>query len=150
MMVQQTAGVVWEGTIARGEGHLHSRSGRLDGLAVDLPNRMGAEHARTSPEEMLAGAHATCFAMALGSVLAAAKTPPERLAVEATVNLDTTEGNRRITAIDLSVTGAVPGADDDAFAAAVAQAEQLCLISRALSDDIVITATPTLEAPAAA
>jgi len=149
-MVQQTAGVVWEGSIARGEGHLTSRSGRLDGLAVDLPNRMGAEHAKTSPEEMLAAAHATCFAMALGSILAGGKTPPERLAIEATVNLDPAEGNRRITRIDLAARGVVPGADEAAFAAAVAQAEQLCLISRALSDDIEIAATPTLEAPAAA
>src|SRR5829696_6976392 len=137
-MVTQTAGVRWTGTIARGEGKLYSASEVLDGIGVDLPNRMHAAHGGTSPEELLAAAHATCFGMALGSTLAAARTPPERLEVEASVHLDTTEGNRHITSIDVVVSGVVPGADEQAFADAVSLAEQRCLISRALDDSIAI------------
>ena len=137
-MVTQTAGVRWSGTIARGEGVLHSASEVLDGLGVDLPNRMHPARGKTSPEELLAAAHATCFAMALGSILAGARTPPERLEVVASVHLDTTEGDRHITSIDLVVSGSVPDADSQALSDALPLAEQRCLISRALDDAIEI------------
>jgi len=147
-MVEQTAEVRWEGSIARGQGTLSSGSSALDGLGVDLPNRIGAEHTKTSPEELLAAAHATCFAMALGGILAGQRTPPELLEVRATVHLQTTEGDRRITAIELDARGRVPDADEAAFAGAVGEAEELCLISRALDGSVEIRARSELLAAA--
>jgi lipoyl-dependent peroxiredoxin len=144
LMITQTASVRWERSIARGRGELSSASHALDGLEVDLPNRVGERRTKTSPEEMLAAAHATCFAMALGSILAEARRPPELLEVTAHVHLDPAEGKRRITAIDLEVTGRVPDADEPAFGDVVQQAEQRCLISRALEKSITISAHPTL------
>jgi osmotically inducible protein OsmC len=140
-MVRQTAGVLWEGSIARGEGRLHGESGAIDGLEVDLPNRMGERHDKTSPEELIAAAHATCFTMALGSILARKRTPPERLQCEAVCSLDETEGERRIVSIQLDV----PGADSDLFERAARQAEQLCVVSKALQGNVDISSRAALE-----
>jgi osmotically inducible protein OsmC len=144
MAVVQKAGVRWEGTIARGAGALHAASGALDGLEVDLPTRMGEAGGKTTPEELLAASHATCFAMALGSVLARERTPPEQLHVDAEVTLETEEGNRRISGIALEVRARVPDADAGGFQAALGQAEELCLISRTLKGNVDITARGTL------
>jgi osmotically inducible protein OsmC len=144
-MVRQTAGVLWEGSIARGEGRLHGESGAIDGLDVDLPNRMGERHDKTSPEELIAAAHATCFTMALGSILARERTPPERLKCEAVCLLDETEGARRIVSIELDVRGRVPGADSELFERAASQAEQLCVVSKALKGNVDISSRATLE-----
>lgn len=140
--VRQHADIVWEGTIARGVGEVSGGSGVLD-VRVDLPTRLGEAEGRTTPEELLAAAHAACFTMALGSILAREKTPPERLQVRATVTLDNTEGQRALTGIHLDARGAVPDADVEAFRAAVAQAEKMCVVSRALS--VPITSEATLE-----
>ena len=131
--VQQTATIVWEGTVARGAGTVTGASGALGPLAVDLPNRLGEAHDKTTPEELLAAAHATCFATALGSVLAGRKTPPERLEVRATVTLDLSGERAEIPLVELEATGDVPGVDEAAFADAVAEAEERCLISRVLT-----------------
>ena len=99
--VQQTATIVWEGTVARGAGMVTGASGALGPVAVDLPNRLGEAHDKTTPEELLAAAHATCFATALGSVLACRKTPPERLEVRATVTLDLSGERAEIPLVEL-------------------------------------------------
>jgi len=141
MSVQQSATVVWSGTIARGSGAVSGASGSLGPLDVDLPTRIGEAQGKTSPEELLAAAHATCFAMALGSVLAGRKTPPERLEVRATVTLDLSSDPRRISLIELDARGEVPGADGDAFAQALGEAEERCLISRLLTTGTTIRAS---------
>jgi osmotically inducible protein OsmC len=144
-MVQQRAGVRWLGTTARGSGTLRAASGALDGLAVDLPNRRGESHGRTSPEELLAAAHATCFTMALGAILAADRTPPEVLDVEAVTTMESVGDERRITRIELVAHGHVPDADPEAFARAVKRAERECLISRTLVGNVEISATAVPE-----
>jgi hypothetical protein len=77
--VERTAEVAWSGTIARGLGMASGGSGAIRGLPITLASRFGAPEGKTSPEELIAAAHAGCFAMALGSVLAGRGTPPERL-----------------------------------------------------------------------
>jgi lipoyl-dependent peroxiredoxin len=139
--VSQSATVAWIGTIARGTGVVAGASGSLGPLDVDLPTRVGETHGKTSPEELLAAAHATCFAMALGSVLAAGKTPPERLEVQATVSLDLSIERPQISLIELDARGEVPGADDSTFAQAIAEAETRCLISRVLTNGTTIRAS---------
>jgi len=145
-MVKQTAGVTWEGSIARGSGELHGGSGAIDGVSVDLPTRLGQPTGgSTSPEELIAAAHATCFAMALGSALARERTPPQRLRVEATCLLDDTEGRRRIAAIELEVRGRVEGADAEGFRAAAGAAIELCVVSKALAGNVHISVSAELE-----
>jgi osmotically inducible protein OsmC len=144
-VVRQTARVVWEGSIARGAGVVRGASGATGDLEFDLPNRLGEAEGKTTPEELLAAAHAACFTMTLGSILARKRTPPERLEVDATCVLDPTEGARKITAIELDVRGHVPDADADGFARAAKQAEETCVVSRALGGNVEIRATATLR-----
>jgi lipoyl-dependent peroxiredoxin len=145
-MIEQKAEVRWEGSIARGGGQLRSASGALDGLAVDLPSRMGQDGGKTTPEELIAAAHATCFTMALGSILARERTPPESLDCEAVCSLDDTEGQRRIVSVVLHVRGRVPDVDAEAFERAARRAEELCPVSKALRGNVEIVAKPTLVA----
>ena len=80
-MVERTAEVAWSGTIARGTGMASGGSGAIRGLPITLASRFGTPEGKTSPEELIAAAHAGCFAKELGSVLAGRGTPPERLDV---------------------------------------------------------------------
>jgi osmotically inducible protein OsmC len=121
--VHQSATVVWNGTIARGSGQVTGASGNLGPVPVDLPNRLGEAHDKSTPEELLAAAHATCFTTALGSVLAGRHTPPERLEVKATVTLDLSGPRTEIPLIRIEATGDVPGIDAAGFAEALAEAE---------------------------
>jgi osmotically inducible protein OsmC len=105
--IKRSADVVWEGTIARGEGELSGGSGALAGLPVSAASRFGELEGKTTPEELIAAAHATCFTMALGSVLAREHTPPERLAVNAVVTLEEVEGKYTITSSELEAVGRV-------------------------------------------
>lgn len=139
--VQQSATVVWTGTVARGSGEVRGATGFLGPLAVDLPNRIGDAHDKTTPEELLAAAHATCFATALGSVLAGRKTPPERLEVTATVTLELGAERASIPVIRLEASGDVPGLDETGFAEAVKESEEKCLISRVLTQGTKVEAS---------
>jgi lipoyl-dependent peroxiredoxin len=90
--VQRSADVTWEGNVARGAGTISAETGAFRELGFSLPSRIGAAEGKTSPEELLAAAHAGCYAMSLASELTQAGTPPERLEVTATVTLDEVEG----------------------------------------------------------
>jgi osmotically inducible protein OsmC len=127
--INRTANVVWEGTIARGTGYVSGGSGALAALPVTAASRMGDPTGKTSPEELIAAAHATCFTMALGSILARDKTPPERLAVSA--------GARWLSATAYAITTSELDAVGRGRAwtrphsNAVREAEQNCPVSRA-------------------
>lgn len=142
--VERTAEVAWSGTIARGMGMASGGSGAIRGLPITLASRFGAPEGKTSPEELIAAAHAGCFAMALGSVLAGRGTPPERLDVSVRVTVETS-GIPKITSSDLDVHGVVPRSDPTAFAQASHEAEQNCLVSRALQGNVEIRVHPTLD-----
>lgn len=144
--MQQAATVVWQGSVARGVGELTGGSGALGPLAVDMPTRIGEAAGKTTPEELLAAAQASCFVTALGSALAGKKLPPERLEVTATVTLALSGERPDIPSIELEVTGVVPGADQATFAAIVEETKaDGCLISRVLTGGTVkISATSTL------
>jgi lipoyl-dependent peroxiredoxin len=87
----------------------------------------------TNPEELIAAAHAACFAMALSNALAEAGNPPDSVKAEAGVQLRPVDGAPTIAQIDLDVVGSVPGIDEDAFVAAAEEAKQACPVSRALA-----------------
>ena len=140
-LVTQTARVVWEGTVARGEGRISGASGAVADVPFDLPNRIGEATGKSSPEEFLAAAHAGCFVTSLGSELARRRTPPQRLEVASTVTLDLTGERPRISRVDVAVSCDVPGLDQAELDAALADAEAGCLISRTLRNGQVEIAT---------
>ena len=145
--IKRSSNVVWEGTIARGVGRLSAHSGAFTALPVTAASRFGEPEGETSPEELIAAAHATCFTMALGLVLAGEDTPPERLAVDAVITLEEADGSYTITSSELEVVGRVSGIDQTAFERAAQEAEQTCPVSRALAGSVEIRTHSLLEAP---
>ena len=140
MAQQRSADVVWEGNLARGRGTIQGGTGVLRDLEITQPTRFGDADGHTSPEELVAAALAGCFAMYLSGVLTKADSPPERLEARAVVTLHTVDGAPRITTIDLSVVGQVPGIDDETFQAAAREAEQGCPVSNVLNAEIRLDA----------
>lgn len=132
MATDRRAEVTWNGSLMEGSGTIHSTtSGALGEQAVSWPARSeDATGGKTSPEELIAAAHAACFSMALSAGLARAGTPPEELHTSATVTFQPGEG---ITRVALTVEGRVPGIDADAFAAAAQTAKENCPVSKALA-----------------
>ena len=146
MAATRTATVTWNGALAGGDGTVTAGSSEL---FVDLPiswgSRTEAPEGRTSPEELLAAAHASCYAMALSGALGRAGTPPDHLHVGATVTFDKVGESWTVTRSQLDVMGVVPGMDDAAFDEAASAAGRNCPISRALAGNVEITVSATLE-----
>src|SRR5215212_5384569 len=138
-IAMREAEVRWEGPLASGTGTLTSGSSALDQLAVTWASRTERPDGRTSPEELVAGAHASCFAMALALVLGENKTPPERLAVSAAGTLDEVEGAPRRRAVALTLRAQVPGLDAALLARMLGRAAALCPLSNALHGNVEIS-----------
>jgi osmotically inducible protein OsmC len=145
--IERVAAVSWEGNLARGTGAISAEtSGAFTELPYSLPTRVGAAEGRTSPEELLAAAHAGCYAMSLASELTDAGTPPERLDVRCRVVMDEVEGaGHQIVASELTAVGRVPGADAQAFERASAAADAGCPFSHLLRASATVTVSATLE-----
>jgi osmotically inducible protein OsmC len=146
--ITRDAEVSWEGSSAKGRGALTAASsGAFAGLPYSEPARIAASGAEeTSPEELVAAAHAACYAMSLAAELTRDRTPPERLDVRATVVMDEVEGgDHRIVASELRVQGRVRGSDEGAFAAAVARADEGCPISALIRGTATVTVDASLE-----
>jgi osmotically inducible protein OsmC len=130
-IASRTTQTSWEGPLDSGQGALsHGSSGALDGLQVTWAARTEQPGGRTSPEELAAAAHSSCFAMALALTLGETNRAPQRLDVQATVTLEEVDGVPTITTSRLKVRAKVAGLDADAFAAVVDQAAALCPVSR--------------------
>lgn len=143
---ERRAEVVWEGTLVQGQGKIASvGSGALGELPVTWASRTERSDGRTSPEELLAAAHAACYAMAFSHALAQAGTPAERLTVDATAAFEQVEGGFKVTTMDLNVRGKVPGVDQAGFENVARQAEQSCPISNALRNNVPIRLQARLE-----
>ena len=138
MATDRRAEVVWKGSLMEGGGTVVSTtSGALGEQAVSWPARSEDETGgKTSPEELIAAAHAACFSMALSAGLARAGTPPDELRTSATVTFQPGEG---IVKIALTVEGSVPGVDADAFREAAEGAKANCPVSKALASVPEIT-----------
>lgn len=135
MAIERTASCTWQGPLAGGEGRVAaSSSGAFDGLPFTLPTRTAAAAELTSPEELLAAAHAGCYAMALASVLTEAEVPPGALDVRCTVALDQVDGALRITRASLVVAAEVDGVSRDALRAAMDAADASCPYSALVRD----------------
>ncbi len=130
MATTRTASTHWEGSLLEGAGRVTLESSGLGTHEVTWASRANDPEGRTSPEELIAAAHSSCFSMALSSALAKAGTPPESLDTSAAVTFQPGEG---ITGIHLTVRGAVPGMSAEAFSEAAEGAKAGCPVSKALT-----------------
>lgn len=130
-IADRTAETTWTGSLPAGGGTIHSTSsGALDGQPVTWASRTVRPGGKTSPEELLAAAHSSCFSMALTAKLGERGVEPSELTVSATVSLDEVDGAPTITASTLSVKARIAGLDVAGFRAAVDEAAKLCPVSR--------------------
>jgi lipoyl-dependent peroxiredoxin len=144
-MADRRADVVWKGDLASGSGEIVSTgSGALSNLNVNWPARTERSDGSTSPEELIAAAHGSCFSMALSHGLAQTGHAPEQLDVTAVCTFEEVEAGWKITTMSLDVTGAVPGIDEAAFQDAAEQAKEGCPVSGALQGNVEITVNARL------
>ena len=139
MAIERNAHATWEGDLRGGSGRFDVGSGAIRGQEVTFASRFEEPGGKTSPEELIAAAHATCFSMALAGGLAKAGHPPTRIETDAVATLDQTEGGFRITSMRLSVRGEVDEIDEQTFRAAAEEAKEGCPVSNALADSVEIT-----------
>ncbi len=146
MAATRTATVTWNGNLATGSGTVSAGTSQLfTDLPVSWAARTEAPAGQTSPEELLAAAHASCFSMQLSVGLDRAGTPPAHLHVSASVTFDKVGDAWTVTSSQLDVVGVVPGIDEAAFDAAAQAAKDGCPISRALAGNVELSVSATLE-----
>jgi osmotically inducible protein OsmC len=143
-MATRRATATWEGGLADGHGSAQLESSVAGSLDVNWRARTEGG-AQTSPEELLAAAHAACFSMALSHTLEEAGNPPQKLSVAAAVSFEPVEGGFGVTSSRLKVRGTVPGVDDEAFQEAARGAAEGCPISAALKGNVDISVEAELE-----
>jgi osmotically inducible protein OsmC len=143
MARESFAEATWHGSLLEGNGTIESvGSGAFGPLPVTWASRAEGVGGGTTPEELIAAAHATCFSMALSNILAKAGTPPETLSVSAKVSFVAGTG---ITASALDVKGVVPGLDEAGFRAAAEEARDGCPVSQALMGNVDLSVAARLE-----
>ena len=129
-VAERTATTIWSGTLTGGKGELTGNSGAITQLPVTWASRTEQPDGMTSPEELAAASHASCFSMALALKLGESHVVPERLEVSATVTLDEVGGVPTIVSSAVSVRARVPGIDNSRFQDVVKEAAALCPVSR--------------------
>ena len=136
----------WSGALATGSGVVSARSSAVfDELPVTWAARTEQPDGKTSPEELLAAAHAACYSMALSGALGRAGTPPDRLDVTAEVTFDKLEAGWRVVSSALTVRGKVPGMSEADFLAAAEATKDRCPISVALAGNVALSVEAILE-----
>ena len=144
MAAERRAHVVWRGNLFQGSGTFDLVSSEaVQGLPVTWASRTERPDGKTSPEELIAAAHASCFAMAFSNTLAEQGNDPEELNISAVCTFDATQ--LKITTMVLDVRGKVPGLDAEGFQNAADQAEQGCPVSNALRGNVDIQVNANLD-----
>ncbi len=143
---ERRAEVTWEGSLFQGQGTLSVGSGAITNQPITWASRTERADGKTSPEELIAAAHAGCYAMSLSNTLASAGKTPERLTVNAVSTFEQVEGGFKISTMQLNVRAKVAGLDNDSFQQAVQKAEQGCPVSNALRNNVAIHVNAQLEA----
>lgn len=138
MVTVRTAEAHWEGSLMEGQGQVELVSSGVGSFEVNWPSRAEQANGKTSPEELIAAAHSTCYSMALSNGLAGAGAPPTSVDTKADVSFQAGQG---ITGIKLTVVAVVPGIDAEQFQAAAQDAKVNCPVSVALAGTTI-----TLEA----
>lgn len=147
-MTTRRATATWSGDLMSGSGSVSAfSSGLFSDLPVSWASRTEEPDGRTSPEELLAAAHAACYCMAFSNGLAKAGTPAEHLHVAAEVAFEKVGDGWSVTSSALQVIGQVPGISDADFERLAEEAKDGCPISRALSGNVEISVDATLEEP---
>ena len=145
-MPTRTARTAWNGTLQEGSGQVELSSSKVGTFEVSFPKRAADEAGgTTSPEELIAAAHSSCFAMALSSEIGKAGGTPQSLEITAEVTLGQKDGGPHITRIALTVRGEVEGLDADGFDKAAQAAKAGCHVSKALAGVDEITLDASLE-----
>jgi osmotically inducible protein OsmC len=139
MHAESSATTSWQGTLAHGSGKTTLASGVAGPLGVSWAHRTERSADTTSPEELIAAAHASCYAMAFSHELAEAGASPEQLDVSATVTFELVDGAPTISRAALTVRGSASGIDAAGFARLAAAAKDGCPVSRALKGNVEIT-----------
>jgi osmotically inducible protein OsmC len=140
MSMKRTGSAVWQGDLKSGKGVVSTQSGVLKDTPYSFSTRF-ENGTGTNPEELIAAAHAGCFAMALSAALGNAGFTPERLATQAAVTLEQVQGNWTISTIDLQLDAKVPGIDRNKFEELAADAKKNCPVSRVLNATINLKST---------
>jgi osmotically inducible protein OsmC len=142
---ERRAEAVWEGSLTQGGGQVALvSSGAASALPVTWASRTARSEGKTSPEELIAAAHASCYCMALAGILGDGGHVPGRLEVSATVTFAQTDAGYKVARSALDVKATVPGLDAAAFAAAAEAAKDGCPVSAALKGNVDVTVTFTL------
>jgi lipoyl-dependent peroxiredoxin len=145
MAIERSAHTSWQGDLKSGSGQFDlESSGAVTGQAVTYASRFEQPGGKTSPEELIAAAHATCFSMSLANGLAQDGHAPKKLETDAQVTLDNIGGGFAIEAIHLTVRGEVDGLDEAGFRKAAQQAKENCPVSKALAAVPEITVEASL------
>ena len=133
-MAERTANTAWDGDLPHGSGTVTATSGAFE-LPVTWASRTERSEGKTSPEELIAAAHAACYAMQLSAFVAQAGGTPQSLEVKADVSLgpDSADGGFKLTGITLTVRGEVDGLDEAGFVKAAEAAKAGCPVSKALT-----------------
>jgi osmotically inducible protein OsmC len=143
--IVREADIVWEGSVARGSGVVTAASSGAFELPTTIASRVAEPEGKTSPEELLAAAHASCFVTSLGSELARAGTPPDRLELRCTITMDEVDGiGHRIVSSAIVARGSVPGCDPAGFAQAAEAADAGCPFSALIKASATVTVDATL------
>lgn len=146
MSATRRAEVSWDGDLMSGSGIVSAASsGAFADLPVSWAARTEAPEGKTSPEELVAAAHASCYAMAFSGALAKGGTPPQHLAVSAVVTFDKLEAGWTVVSSALTVRGRVAGISEADFLAAAEAAKDGCPISRALVGNVALSVDAALE-----
>lgn len=138
--IKRRGSVVWHGGIKDGKGAISTESGALQSYPYGFASRFEGQRG-SNPEELIAAAHASCFTMALSLILGEAKLTAEELETSAEVTLEQVEGGWAITAIHLTLTGKVPGADQATFGELAGRAKANCPVSKLLKANITLDTT---------
>jgi len=143
-MATRTASTTWDGDLAKGSGTTSVGTGAFGPVSVSWPRRTEDAQGTTSPEELIAAAHASCYAMAFSNELATAGATDIHLEVSAAVTIEVGAGGANITTSALTVRGSVSGIDDAAFRQAAEDAKSGCPVSKALAGvEITLDASTT-------
>jgi lipoyl-dependent peroxiredoxin len=142
-VAERRAEIVWEGNLPQGSGKFTVGSGAMGEMPVTWTSRTERSDGMTSPEELIAAAHGSCFAMALSNVLDEGGTPPERLEISTVCTFDV--DNVEVSSVDLDIRGRVPDLDAEGFRNAVEQANEGCPVSNALRGNVDIRLNSRLD-----
>lgn len=143
--IARSADITWSGNVARGAGKISGGSGAIELLPFSLATRLANPEGKTSPEELMAAAVGSCFAMSLAGELTQAGNPPELVSVDSTCVVDEVDGSHVVTQVQLNVRARVPGLAEDDFQRIARGAEEGCTMAHVVRGTAGVTLSASLD-----